>query len=202
MSPFFILDPMISFDFPEEQEILQPFLEKEEKILWIGLPKQGILFSWVDIFLIPFSILWGGFSFFWEWMALQGLMEGEEAFAFIFPIVGIPFVMVGLQLMIGRFFSDKRRRKNTIYALTNQRVLFKYKEELSYYKLEDLRDIRVSEKKDGSGSVFFVDTYSTQPIFENTTWPSRKKQLVSFDQIQGVQEVHEQILKAQKNIKG
>ncbi|MCX6182966.1 MAG: hypothetical protein NT150_13680 [Bacteroidetes bacterium] len=193
---------MISFEFSQQEQSIQPHLEKEEKLLWIGIPKQGILFSWFDIFLIPFSLAWGGFAIFWEYMALQIVSEGEPFFEYIFPIVGIPFVIIGFQLMIGRFFSDKRRRANTIYALTNQRVLFQQKEEIWYYKLEDIKNINVSERKDGSGTIFFSDVYSPVLNIETINWPSRKKQKpqpTSFDKIQEVRVVYEKILKAQSN---
>lgn len=34
---------------------LQDYLDKNEKLLWTGQPRKGIVFSAADIFMIPFS---------------------------------------------------------------------------------------------------------------------------------------------------
>ena len=43
---------MISINKPEIKQELQ----KDEKLLWTGSPKQGILFRWVDVFMVPFKL--------------------------------------------------------------------------------------------------------------------------------------------------
>ena len=54
---------MISINKPEIKQELQ----KDEKLLWTGSPKQGILFRWVDVFTVPYSvfIVWGGIQAAW-----------------------------------------------------------------------------------------------------------------------------------------
>jgi hypothetical protein len=45
---------------------VQPEIATGESILWAGDPGRAITFHKQDAFLIPFSLLWGGFAIFWE----------------------------------------------------------------------------------------------------------------------------------------
>jgi len=54
---------MTNYDIENE---LRQNLSSGEKLIWTGRPKTGIMLRSSDAFLIPFSLLWGGFSVFWE----------------------------------------------------------------------------------------------------------------------------------------
>lgn len=41
----------------------------------------------------------------------------------VFPLFGVPFVLVGLWLVAGHWFFDAYKRKRARYALTNKRAL-------------------------------------------------------------------------------
>ena len=45
---------------------LAPYLLPNERLLWVGRPDPEVLFTPIDAFLVPFSIMWGGFAVFWE----------------------------------------------------------------------------------------------------------------------------------------
>ena len=96
--------------------LIRPYLQQREKILWIGQPRASQLFSGEDLFLIPFSFLWGGFAIFWESMALAG---GPSFFA----LWGVPFVVIGQYMIWGRFVHKYLSRKHTLYAVTERRVI-------------------------------------------------------------------------------
>ena len=97
--------------------VVEPLLEPDERLIWSGQPRGGIRFELSDLFYVPFSLLWAGFAFFWNFAVWQ---SGGPLFARLF---GIPFVLVGIYIVVGRFVYDALRRKNTYYALTNQRVM-------------------------------------------------------------------------------
>ena len=67
---------------------LRPNLASDEKLIWTGRPKTGIVFRGSDLFLVPFSLLWGGFAIFWETSVIA-----TDA-PFFFKLWGIPFVLV------------------------------------------------------------------------------------------------------------
>ena len=91
-------------DYRNSEDEIRKHLEPDEKLLWYGRPAQGMKLRPQDAFLIPFSLLWGGFAIFWEIMALTGTIASgaaKESFGFvlIFPLFGIPFVLIGIYLI-------------------------------------------------------------------------------------------------------
>ncbi|HUA40131.1 MAG TPA: hypothetical protein VMA32_01080, partial [Streptosporangiaceae bacterium] len=95
---------------------LQQYLRPGERLLWSGRPDPTVWLTAADMFMIPFSILWGGFAIFWE----IGVSSGGPNFGTIW---GIPFVALGLYMIFGRFFYKKYRKKRTCYGITDQRAL-------------------------------------------------------------------------------
>src|SRR5579872_5880830 len=89
---------------PNSLSAVQPDLTSGENILWAGQPKAGVIFHRQDLFLIPFSLFWGGFAIFWEFLAsgFGGSKSGASAPS-LFLIWGIPLVVIGQYLIWGRF---------------------------------------------------------------------------------------------------
>jgi hypothetical protein len=98
----------------ETRHELQRELAPQEKLLWVGQPRQGLLLRSADLFLIPFSLLWGGFAVFWEASVVR------TGAPFFFKLWGVPFVLVGIYIVFGRFFADARQRRRTFYGVTDQ----------------------------------------------------------------------------------
>ncbi len=93
---------------PESMMAIQPELTSGESILWAGQPNPRVIFHKDDIFLIPFSLLWGGFAIFWE-AGVSGFWGGNHGNggSWIFGMIwGVPFVLIGQYLIWGRFFYD------------------------------------------------------------------------------------------------
>jgi hypothetical protein len=128
-------------------------LDRGERVLWSGQPRQGIVLRGADGFLIPFSLFWGGGVLFGAWAASH---RGPAAgFAAIWLI---PFVLIGLYLVIGRFFVDAAQRRRTFYAVTNERILIVSglrSRSIKSLSLRTLDQVDVSSRASGRGTILF-----------------------------------------------
>jgi len=96
---------------------LQTQLRPDERLLWSGVPDPRVWLTPADGFLIPFSILWTAFAFFWE---LNAVNSGGPAFMVLW---GIPFVAMGVYFVAGRFVYKRYRKQRTAYGITTQRAI-------------------------------------------------------------------------------
>lgn len=166
-----------------------------ERLLWTGRPRQGIILRPADALFVPFSLMWGGFAMFWEAMVFR------TGAPFFFTLWGIPFVLVGLYMIVGRFFTEAQQRARTIYAVTNERVIIisgLLKETVRSHSLTSLSDISLSEKSDGSGTIS-LGPNSPYAQFATAGWPgARQYGLPALDGIPNARAVYETIRQAQK----
>src|SRR4051794_17846509 len=171
----------------ETERLVAHELVPEERLLWTGCPRKGILVRPGDAVLIPFSLLWGGFAISWETMAVTGNAP------WFFKLWGIPFVVVGLYLIIGRFFVDAKRRESTAYAITDSRVIIISTwttKTVKSISLRSMADISLSESDDGRGTITFGPA---APSWRSSasTWPSSRQPPLALEGIQNVRGVFE-----------
>jgi len=103
---------------------LQSELVPGENLLWADRPNPSVTFHASDRQVIPFSLLWGGFSILWEARALGFLGHASKGTPPIFMALwGIPFVLLGQYLIWGRFVYDGWLKRRTYYGITNQRLI-------------------------------------------------------------------------------
>jgi len=140
-------------NYNEEAFELKKYFEKDETLVWIGKPGLKVVFNRYDYFMIPFSIFWCGFAFFWEFFAIVG------GAPFFFAIFGLPFVLVGLYLVFGRFYFDVLRRKKILYVLTNKRIIISYgtkNKTLKTAYLETFKSVILKENSNQTGTISFI----------------------------------------------
>lgn len=184
---------MNNYNYIDPRAELIDQLNDNEKLLWADKPLSGIKFRASDVFVIPFSIVWCGFAIFWTLMAMSS--------NFYFGLFGIPFVIIGIMLLIGRFFLDAAMRKNTVYGLTNMRLIQKSGIITKNYKtlyLSKIPSVSYTEKSDGSGNVnfgFSLGNFKSQGIENKQDFPINR---IEF--IPNVRVVHNKINDAKERL--
>lgn len=104
-------------DVPSEW---QGILGRDERILWQGAPTPGLRLSG-GLGLSAFGTVFTAFSLFW--MAAAGWIgSGTGVIGTVFPLFGLPFLLIGLYMMVGRFVWGAYVRRGTFYTLTNRRA--------------------------------------------------------------------------------
>lgn len=180
-------------DFQLENE-LKPFLSHDDKLVWVGKPKTGIMLRASDAMLIPFSLLWGGFAVFWETMVIT------TGAPMLFKLFGIPFVLIGLYMIIGRFFADAWKRSKTVYGITNDRIIIKsglFSSGAQSLMIKSLQEISLKQKGDGSGSILFGPVAARNFLTQSGQWPFNVTQ-TGLEFIMDVKQVYDKILFLQK----
>jgi hypothetical protein len=145
-------------------------LDRGEHVIWSGRPRLGVLLRGIDAFAIPFALLWTSIPLFGVWTALTG--PKGNAFAF-FP--ALPFVLIGLYLLFGRFFIDAAQRRRTFYALTDERILIVsglMSRSTRSLTLRTLDQVDVSARASGEGTITFGR--SAFGSFALPGWPGMK----------------------------
>jgi hypothetical protein len=182
-----------------DESALRAQLGHDEHLIWSGQPRLGVRFGPGDLVMVPFSLMWGGFAIFWEWMALRSTAP------WFFKLWGVPFVLVGLYLIVGRFFWDAYQRRRTYYGVTDQRVLIVNQGRRSKVKslgLATLGEITLSTSNDGTGSLQFGSSPSgSMSWWAGAGWPGVQAG-PTFESIPGAKRVEDMIRQAQRAMQG
>jgi len=176
-------------------------LEPGERLLWSGQPRQGLLLRSNDWFMIPFSLLWGGFAIFWELGVLGIVATVAKPMSFVMALFGIPFVLVGLYLIVGRFFVDSRIRAKTYYGVTHQRAIIVsglLSRKVTSLPFKNMPQVTLTERSDRSGTITFGQPVPFAFMSEGLNWPGMEGRMVpNFGLIENAKEVYRQIRNAQ-----
>jgi hypothetical protein len=186
-----------AFDLAPQTEIAQA-LDSGESLIWSGAPRQGLLLRPSDAYVIPFSLLWGGFAIFWEVSVLNTSGPNSQ----FMSIWGIPFVLVGLYIIVGRFFVDARIRARTFYGLTDRRAIIVsglFSRTINSLPLRTLTDISLQERSDRSGTILLGRPQPYSSWSSGMRWPGMSQYSTpAFEMIPNAKAVYVQLLEAQR----
>ena len=178
----------------EARKAISPELSGGERLVWAGMPKQGLRLRLSDLLLIPFSLLWGGFAIFWEFTVAT-----SEAPIF-FLLWGVPFVLIGLYLIVGRFFVDSFQRSRTYYGLSDRNAIIvkmAFSKRVQILPLRALPQVALSERGDGSGTITLGPPLHVSATWSNSAWPGMVGPPM-FEMVEAARPVYNQIRDAQR----
>jgi hypothetical protein len=175
-----------------DQTLLQPWLLAGERILWTGRPQRGLRFRAADVYLIPFSLLWGGFALFWN---VEAWSLGAPD---LFALWGLPFLAVGIYVVAGRFIHDALLRSALLYAVTTRRVIVlrtRFGRRLSSHEIGHLPVLEYDEEPGGRGTLRFDVDEDSNPFARNNwrIWVPSAARGVRFDRIERPRMVYDLI---------
>jgi len=182
----------------ESFAVIKQELAPEERLLWSGHPRRGLALRSSDLMMIPFSLIWASFAIFWETMVIRGKAP------LVMKLWGIPFVLIGLYMVIGRFFVDAWQRSRTTYGLTNERVIIISNfsgTKIKSLNLRTLTDITLDQKSDEVGTITFAPAVAA--FNSRDMWANRRSQPVGprLEMIENARRVYEMIREAQRQLK-
>ncbi len=132
--------------------IVTPQLRRGEKAVWTERPQpMARAKSRLKIFL--FGIPFFGFAIFWTVGASQ---SGDP----VFPLFGIPFMLVGAALLLSPLWSYWEAKNWLIYAITDQRILIIRtfpRHKVESFEPDDITKLERTTKADGSGNIIFAE---------------------------------------------
>ena len=130
----------------------EPLLRQGERVLWQGRPERVKIIRKADFALIPFSFAWCGFALFWEYNAI---VHGAPIFMALF---GVPFVIIGLYISVGRLIMRGIIMKRTAYVITTQKILRRQNTKIDMQNLDSLPRLAFEMNDDGTGTIFIGES--------------------------------------------
>ena len=113
---------------------------------------QGVVFTLMDWYLIPFSVVWLG-------MLLRSLAPGLRAQTDpIIAAMGVLFVAIGIYILVGRYIADWLYRSRLIYGVTDRRAIIvsgMFGLGVQTIEFSSLGGLKLEERGDGSGTISF-----------------------------------------------
>jgi hypothetical protein len=194
--PHFLILLYFNLMDDEIENELRPELAKDERLLWTGRPRTGLLFQPYDAVLIPFSLFWCGMITVIFYSSMANSRNGA-------PLIFIsPFLLVGLYLLFGRFYVDSQRRKNTVYGITENRIIIRsgiWSRAVKSFNIKVLPNLTLREKRDGTGTIYIGTPNSLYMMSSNmaATWPGVPR-IPSLESVPEVRKIYQLILQLQQ----
>lgn len=167
-------------------------LSPDERVLWHGAPRQGLLLRGADALMIPFGLLWGGFAAFWEYSVI------DSDAPLMFRLWGIPFLLMAAHMVAGRFFLEAWKRAKTDYMVTSERIIIRsgiFSRQVKSLELRGMGEFSMIENSKGEGTISFGVSAAGIKFSGLAAWPGDDS-VSRFDCIADARKVYEIIRSA------
>ena len=172
-------------------EIARRELRPGEKLIWADQPKASALAKQHRmrfLFAIPFT----AFACVWIWGASQA--AGDGVMATVFPFFGLPFLTVGLWMLLAPLRAWRAARA-TVYGITDQRLFISSgtrRRRVESYGPQDITKVEREELDGGTGSIVFAEEHTR--FRTKRGWRERVED-IGFFGIAQVRDVEAEIVK-------
>ena len=156
-------------------DALKRELESGENLVWKAAPDSKA-FARGQRGLRVFGMVFGGFALLWigAAFAMMGASTKSPPPVY-FPLLGVPFLIIGCVLTFGTGWAAKRRAARTVYGLTPRRAIViegNWRDSVRSvysYRASQLGTMSKHERPDGSGDLVFEEvdagyTQNEQPV--------------------------------------
>lgn len=186
--------------------IIATYLAPGEQLLWAGRPKQGFAVRALDFWVVPFMICWSSavvLSFF-------GLIRQEGQLTLSMIAVMVPILLLGVYMLLGRFWIDAKARSKTFYGVTSQRVIIidgLISQQIHSIILKEILEVQFTHRSDGTGTLEFFTTLGGLNRFRKlgfnrseSWWPTRSKFIPpAFEMVSRPRHVEAIVFQAKEN---
>jgi hypothetical protein len=145
---------------PEHDPRIPAELNVGERLVWAGRPVPGLV-ARKALPVALFGLAFLGFSLFWAGSAVSmgsSASGGPPLMNLVFPLFGLPFILVGVWMLMTPLRSRRAARK-TLYALTDRRAIVwepRWRSDrVASFGPEALAELRRNQRSDGSGDLIF-----------------------------------------------
>ncbi len=142
---------------PELQVLVEREVNPHEKVLWVGKPRAAALIL-PSIGLVIFGIPWTAFAIFWICGASGFTWPTWHGPQSLFPLFGIPFVLIGFGLLSSPFWIRRSAERSGYLITTKRAIIFNWKfrgADISSYGPSELAKMQKRLKANGSGDLIF-----------------------------------------------
>jgi hypothetical protein len=166
------------------QQEFSAYLLPNEELLWVEKPVQGFRTQMEDWYLVTNFVIWCCFI-----LVLFRKSGIEE----IIHVIQLSLILSILYQLIFRYYYDLLKRKNSVYGISNQRILIKsgiLNSEVTTLDIKNLPPVSLIHFKENKGSIKFGEDVST-----GIGKSIRVHYAPKFDTIEEVSSVYQLILK-------